>query len=208
GLVLVSQAPERVDGRLVTAAGIAGCVLALSRQLGPLWIALIAITVAVFGGWDAIRALARSNRARIWAALIAVLSVAQIGWNVVVSLGYPRYPNAPKNIPTSDIGRITVGALFDRYRQMIGIFGWLDTPSPALTYVIWTAGIGFLVLLALTWATRRRLTALLVVVALTVVLPLVLESAAYGDAGGPACHRPSPPPPAPPLPPPPPPTTP
>ena len=187
GLVLVSQAPERVDGRLVTAAGIAGCVLALSRQLGPLWIALIAITVAVFGGWDAIRALARSNRARIWAALIAVLSVAQIGWNVVVgSLGYTRYPNAPKNIPTSDIGRITVGALFDRYRQMIGIFGWLDTPSPALTYVIWTAGIGFLVLLALTWATRRRLAALLVVLALTVVLPLVLESAAYGDAGGPA----------------------
>jgi hypothetical protein len=187
GLVLVSQAPQHVDRRLLTAFGLAGCVLVISRQLGPFWFALIAGTIGLYGGRDAIRALARSNWARLWAAAIAVLGVAQVGWDLIVgSFGYTRYPNAPKNIPTSDIARFTVGSLFDRYKQLIGFFGWLDTPSPALTYVLWTAGVGFLVLVALTWATRRRLAALLVVIALTVVVPLVLESSAYGDAGGPA----------------------
>jgi hypothetical protein len=187
GLVLASQASEKIDNRLVTATGIAGCVLALSRQLGPLWLSIMGITIAVFGSWDALRALARSGWARIWAALIAAFCVAQIGWNVVVgSLGYTRYPNAPKNIPTSDIARFTVGSLFDRYKQLIGYFGWLDTPSPALTYVLWTAGVGFVVLAALAWARRRQAVALLVVIGATVVLPLVLESAVYGDAGGPA----------------------
>jgi len=187
GLVLVSQASERVDGRLVTAAGIAGCVLALSRQLGPLWIVLIVGTIALFGGRQAIRIVARSNWARLWAAVVAVCCVAQIGWNVVVgSLGYTRPPHGATDVPTSEIARYTVGGSFDRYKQMIGTFGWLDTPSPAFTHVVWTLGVGFLVLVAFTWATRRRLWALLVVIALTVVVPLVLESAVYGDAGGPA----------------------
>jgi Predicted membrane protein (DUF2142) len=187
GLVLVSQASEKIDNRLVTATGIAGCVLALSRQLGPLWLAIIGVTIAVFGSWDALRALARSRWARIWASFIAAFCVAQIGWNVVVgSLGYTRYPNAPANIPTANIARFTVGSMFGRYKEMIGTFGWLDTPAPALTYVLWTAGIGFLVLAALAWARRRQAVALLVVIGATVVVPLVLESAVYGDAGGPA----------------------
>jgi predicted membrane protein DUF2142 len=187
GLVLVSKVREGIDRRLVTAVGIAGCVLALSRQLGPLWLALIGITIAVFGSWDSIRALARSGWARFWAALIVAFSVAQIAWDIGVgSLGYTKPPNAARNIPTSDIARFTVGAMFDRYKQMIGYFGWLDTPSPALTYVLWTAGLGFLVLVALAWARRRQVTALLVVLAATLVVPVTLESAVYGDAGGPA----------------------
>jgi hypothetical protein len=89
-----------------------------------------------------------------------------------------------KNIPTADIARFTVGASFDRYKQMIGYFGWLDTQSPALTYVLWTAGLGFLVLVALALARRRQVAALLIVTAAIVVVPLTLESAVFGSAGG------------------------
>ena len=45
GLVLVSGSHERLDNRLVTVLGMAGCALALSRQLGPLWLGLIALTL-------------------------------------------------------------------------------------------------------------------------------------------------------------------
>jgi hypothetical protein len=184
-LVLVSNVRDGIDRRLVTAAGIAGCVLALSRQLGPLWLALIGITIAVFAGWESIRALARSGWARVWTALIVVFSVVQVAWDIGVgSLGYTRPPNALKNIPTADIARFTVGASFDRYKQMIGYFGWLDTQSPALTYVLWTAGLGFLVLVALALARRRQVAALLIVTAAIVVVPLTLESAVFGSAGG------------------------
>jgi hypothetical protein len=185
GVVLVSHAREGIDNRLVAAAGIAGSVLALSRQFGPLWIALIGITLAVFGGGEAIRALARSNRARFWAAVIVVCSAAQVAWTVMVgALRITQLTNAPTDIPTSYIWRSTVGSMLDRYKQMIALFGWLDTPAPALTYVLWTAGIGFLVLVALAFAMRRPLAALLVVLAATVVVPLTIETAQYGNQGG------------------------
>ena len=113
--------------------------------------------------------------------------MAQTAWDIGVgSLGYTRPPNAATNVPTSDIAWFTVGEMFTRYKQMIGVFGWLDTPAPAVTYVLWTAGVGFLVLVALAWATRRRVAALFVILAATIVVPLTLESAVYGDAGGPA----------------------
>jgi hypothetical protein len=46
--------------------------------------------------------------------------------------------------------------------------------------------VGFLVLVALAWARRRQVAALLVIIAATVVVPVALETAVYGDAGGPA----------------------
>ncbi len=66
-------------------------------------------------------------------------------------LSATRAIRTPREHSTSDIARFTVGSLFDRYKGLIGYFGWLDTPSPALTYVLWTAGVGFVVLAALAW---------------------------------------------------------
>jgi Predicted membrane protein (DUF2142) len=187
GLVLVSKSQDQVDNRLVIAAGIAGCAVALSRQLGPLWLALIALTLLLFANRASLRNLARSNLARVWAALIVACSGAQLGWNVAVgSLGYTKPPNAPDNIPTSEIARFTVGSIWGRTKEMIGVFGWLDTPAPAATFVFWIFGVGFIVLLALAWSRRRQLAALLFVLGATIIVPVTLESAVYGDAGGPA----------------------
>src|SRR5207248_2659792 len=78
GLVLTSRATERVENWLVTGAGIAGCVLALSRPLGPLWIALIALTILGVADRAALRSVARSRRARLWAAVIGVPIVVEL----------------------------------------------------------------------------------------------------------------------------------
>jgi Predicted membrane protein (DUF2142) len=187
GLVLVSKSQDQVDNRLVIAAGIAGCVVALSRQLGPLWLALIALTLLLFASRASLRNVARSGWARVWAVLIAACCGAQLGWNVVVgSLDYTKPPNAPDNIPTSEIARFTVGAIWGRTKEMIGVFGWLDTPAPAFAYVVWIFAVGFLVLLALGWSSKRHVAALLFVLTATIVVPVTAESAVYGEAGGPA----------------------
>ena len=149
GLALVSQTNERVDKRLVTAVGISASVLALSRQLSPLWLGLIALSMLVLASRDSLRNLARSSWARLWALVVAACTLAQIGWVVVVKpldaslLGRKRI-----DVPNSEIVRTSLGATSSRYREMIGLFGWLDTPSPALTYLLWTVAIGFLFLLA------------------------------------------------------------
>ena len=66
---------------------------------------------------------------------------------------------------------------------MIGLFGWLDTPSPALTYLLWTVAIGFLFLLAVMVAKRRHVLLILGLVIATIVVPVVLEFPAYRDVG-------------------------
>jgi hypothetical protein len=185
GLVLVSGSNERIDKRLVTAAGISGCALALSRQLAPLWLGLIALTLLGYANRASLRNLARSGWARLWIALIAASAVAQLGWVYVVKpldttlLGRHRI-----DVPVSEVVRMTLGAGFGRYREMIGLFGWLDTPAPILTYLIWASGIGFLFFLGVAWSKRRHVAALLGLLAATIVVPVVLESIAVPDVGG------------------------
>jgi hypothetical protein len=185
GLALVSAAQTRVDKRLVTCVGIAGCVLALSRQLAPLWLALMALTMLGVANRVALRNLARSSWARLWALLITASSLAQVGWDVIVKpLEVTRGGRPPVHIGMSEIVRVTLGATFIRYREMVGSFGWLDTPAPALTWVPWTIGIAFLFVVAAAWVNRRQVAVLLSLLAATIAVPVVIESAAYRDAGG------------------------
>jgi Predicted membrane protein (DUF2142) len=184
GLVLVSEARERVDNRLVISVGISACVLVLSRQLGPLWLGLIALTICASTNRFTLRNLARSSLARLWGGLVAACVLAQVGWVLVVKpLDATLLGRTKVDASTSEIVRASLGATFGRYREMIGVFGWLDTPSPALTYLLWTAAIAFLVLLAVMVARRRQVLLILGLVIATIVVPIVLEVPAYRDVG-------------------------
>jgi hypothetical protein len=185
GLVLISEAAERISTRLVTAVGFSACALTLSRQLAPLWVALIALTICGFSNnRDALRNLARSSLARFWFALTVACSLAQVGWVLIVKpLDASLLGRKAVDDPASEILRSSLGATAGRYREMIGLFGWLDTPSPAATYFLWTAALGFLVLTAIVVAKRRHILLLLGLIAATVILPTLLESRAYRDVG-------------------------
>jgi hypothetical protein len=58
---------------------------------------------------------------------------------------------------------------------MIGVFGWLDTPAPLLTYLVWYVAIGAVVLLAFSSARARGNVALLFLVALVVLVPMAIS---------------------------------
>jgi hypothetical protein len=185
GLILVSQSGERVDKRLVTTVGIAACVLALSRQLSPFWLGLIALAMLGCSNRASLRNLARSHWARLWALIVVASVGAQAAWVIIVKpLDASLLGRTRVDVPASEVVRNSLGASFSRYREMIGVFGWLDTPSPALTFIMWTAGIGFLVFLAVAWGRRSHVTVIVGLVAATIVVPIVLESPAYRDVGG------------------------
>ena len=184
GLLLVRCARERIDNWLVTAAGVAGCVLALSRQLGPLWIAFSVLTMLGVTNRAALYNLARSTKARLWALFIAASCVTQVGWDLLVKpLDVSRSGNRPGNEAMTEIVRLTLGQTGIRYREMIGWFGWLDTPAPALTWIAWTIVLGLILFAAVLWATRSQVALLLGLVAATIVVPVAIESATFSDAG-------------------------
>jgi hypothetical protein len=185
GLALVSSSEHRVDNRLVTAVGVSGCVLALSRPLGPLWLALAVLTILSLATRPALRNLARSNWARLWAILVLASSLAQVAWDAIVR---PREATllvdpASAHLSALEAVRDSLGTTFQWYQEMVGRFGWLDTTTPVLTWLPWIGAVVFLVFAAVAWSTRRQLTVLLVLVAATVVVPVVIESTAYRAVG-------------------------
>jgi hypothetical protein len=184
GIALVAGSRERVDNRLVTAVGIAGCTLALSRQLGPLWIALIALALLGMTNRQALSNLFRSGWARLWAALVVASSVAQLAWDALVKPLDVASSGGRRQFDTSEVLRNAFGATFRRTREMIGIFGWIDTPAPTLTWLPWIAMVGFLFFLVVLWGRRRDVRILIGLLVATIVLPALIESTQYGTAGG------------------------
>src|SRR2546430_16455351 len=85
----------------------------------------------------------------------------------------------------SDIVRIVTGCGFFRYKEMIGVFGWLDTPAPAVTWLPWTAAVVFLFFAGVVWASRRYVAVLFGLLAVGVAASNVLLSTAHRGAGGP-----------------------
>ena len=60
-------------------------------------------------------------------------------------------------------------------QQMIGVFGWLDTPAPLVTYLVWYGLTGLVVLLAISGARARGVVALLVLIALVILVPIAIS---------------------------------
>jgi hypothetical protein len=185
GLVLISRAHERIDNWLVAGTGTAACVMVLSRQLAPLWLGLIGLTLLGLANRTALRNLARSNWARLWGLLVVASTMGQVVWNVVVKpLDVSAEGRPPMHLATADVLEIVTGRTFFRYHEMIGVFGWGDSSSPALTWVPWTAGIAFLFFAAVLWVSRRYLLVLLGLLAGVIVVPIVIEGATYNEGGG------------------------
>jgi Predicted membrane protein (DUF2142) len=179
-LALVSIAHERIDNRLVTAVGLAGCVLALSRQLGPLWLALIVLTVLGVTSRAALTNLARSRLVRLWTALIAASVAAQVAWGLIVR---PRdatlVDQAPSNRSSLEAAQEAFGSTLTWYREMVGWFGWRDTQAPVLTWLPWLGAIAFIFLVALAWSNRRYAATLIALLASVIAVPVIIEATPY-----------------------------
>ena len=185
GLVLVSGSHERVDKRLITVMGISGCTLALSRQLGPLWLALIALAMLAMTSRQLLSNLVRSNWVRLWAGLAVASAFSQLLWDAIVRPLEVVSPGQNRtHFETADVLRSVLGASFNRDREMIGRFGWLDTPAPTLTWLPWLAAVGFFVFLALMWARRRDVVILVGLLIAIILVPALLESSQYDNVGG------------------------
>ena len=68
-------------------------------------------------------------------------------------------------------------------REMIGNFGWLDTPAPTYTIFVWLMGLGFVVVGGLLVAARRDLAVLVGLLIAAVVVPVLLEARSVSEKG-------------------------
>ncbi len=176
GLVLVLEHADRPPPGLVAIVVAATVALLLARPLSTLWVAIISVLLMLLGGWRAVAGILRSRVMRWSIALLAacgLFAVAWIVWQHSLDLVPPGAP-----IQANETGLQLVATIFGGtgtwIRQLIGVFGWLDTRSPLVTYLVWFGVIGFVVGLALACAKARHVAVLILLGVAVLVIPVAI----------------------------------
>lgn len=175
GLVLVLDHRHAPPVGLVAGCAGSASVLALCRGLSPLWVALIAATlVALTPG--TIPALWRSRQVRAATAVVAAVGVVAVAFILgahtltVLPAGRPIGANTPELQMVAD----ALGETGRFLRQVVGVFGWLDTPSPVAVLAGWWAAAGILVVVSLASTDRRAAGTVAAVMLVSVLLPAAI----------------------------------
>ncbi|MHB1989125.1 MAG: DUF2142 domain-containing protein [Acidimicrobiales bacterium] len=183
-LLLVLECSEDPPPALVGIVGLAGSVTVLVRGLSPLWVGMIGLFVLALGPRE-VRALIGRRSVRLAAGCIVVCSGLATAWIVTQhsldilssGLGPPAH--------TSEVGILL--AVFGRTPQflaeMIGQFGWVNTPSPMYTYVTWYLGLGIVAGAAILFARGRQLAVLFGVTLAAIIVPVLISSSQVHQSG-------------------------
>jgi hypothetical protein len=175
---------------------IVASVLALStRTVSPLWIALaILLPLLLLSGRELVELL-RRRVVLVSAGIIAVCAALALAWTPISSRlateaahGAP----APTVITTlfPDVGESPFFGLvkmvvltFLNAADMIGNFGWMDTPAPVTTMVIWTMLIGAILIVGFALLRGRRAVVGALLLVLAFAVPAAIQ-AAFITSGG------------------------
>ena len=182
GAVLAKESEAVVDRKLVNRLGIAMVLLILARALSPLWLAVIGVVFLILTTRAGLRALVQSRRVWVWGGVLAVGTAIDLWW---FGYGHPlRYfVGTPVDGSTTSLVETSFGKTTDMLREMVGIFGWLDTPAPKPTFYLWVLTVAAIVVLALLLSSKRFIWALLAAIAATVLLPVIIETAGAHKTG-------------------------
>jgi Predicted membrane protein (DUF2142) len=182
GGVLALRARNEVDGALVRRAALGAIVLCLSRQLGPAWLLATAFVLAIAAGWEGVKRIWASRSARLWGIGVAAAAVTTLLWNFIVKPVQPRAEEM-MNVSTWDAAWESLADTFNRYKEIVGWFGWLDAPPTDLMVTVFSIALVGLAALAFVYG-KRRLWWLGMLTALgTVLAPVVFEAYGAHDLG-------------------------
>lgn len=172
-LVTGTGAPRRA---LVIGATASLGALAWSRPLSPLFVVLVLATVWVFAGTRArARELWGSRSIRVGGLVAGVLLVGSAAW-AVTSQALSSGAGFPSTVASNgELVRYSLDELPYRTRQMVGVFGWLDTELSPTAIAVWLLLAAALVGLGLVVGRGRERLAIVGLFVGTLVLVTAAE---------------------------------
>lgn len=180
-LVAGTGAPTR---SLVVRTAISISAFALARPVSPLLVGIALVVVwLVAGSRERVRELWADRTSRVAGVVVAVIGALASAYILATgAFGSAQgFPIVDKG--NAEIAQFSLGEFPWRTRQMIGVFGWLDTPLNPATIVVWLLAVAAVVVGALWWGRGRDRLGLLAVAAALVVVPTAAELAGAHQVG-------------------------
>jgi hypothetical protein len=181
-LLLERSSDHGAYRRYVPVITAAACVLANTKGLSLLWLALMAGTAGILGTWPQIKALSRN--AWVWAG------TAAIGLSCAFAVYWIARHDSLSSDPFEAAGSSPLSAaviMLDRTllysTGYVGQFGWLEVPAPTGAFVLWLGLAAMLVLATVVLARGRGRIATIFLFAALLLLPPLLQAQAVGTMG-------------------------
>jgi hypothetical protein len=183
GLILVLDRPSHPPPSLIAATAGAAVVMVLTRGLSPLWLAVIAVSLAALAP-RSLPVLIRQHNVRLAAGAVALAGVAAVAY-IIGAHALSVYP-VGQAVPagTSEWGVIDValGRTGLLLNELIGAFGLVETSPPLLVKVLWIVPALAVVVLGLVARVRRHALVVAALIVASLLLPTALMvSQAHND---------------------------
>lgn len=164
--------PKLFKGRMIS-LGIAVSVLANARPLGFEWTVAILAVSALVARREAVSVVLRSRLTWIVGAGAAGPMLFGLLWTLTHG-DNAKVPFVPGNafLPAAHTSLDLTPGYID---GMIGVFGWLDVYSPAVTYMFWIGAVIALMVTACALGRRRETVAVSAMLIGVVFVPIIAQ---------------------------------
>ena len=186
-LALAGNSELRGSRFLIGWIALSAGFLLQTRGLSPVFAASAVAGTLLLFGWRVWVPVLRDRLAQAGLAFVAACAGFALGWFVVVD---PTKITPAVAGPVHEHGLSLLATSYHHYvwmiPQMVGYFGWLDTPAPQVTYDIWYGALAFIGLLAVLRRWWRALAVMALLLALSFIVPILLTAHAaprYGLVG-------------------------
>ena len=183
GLILVLDRSSHPPPSLIAATAVAAIVMVLTRGLSPLWLAVIAVSLAALAP-RSLRVLIRQRNVRVAAGAVALAGVAAVAYIIgahALSV-YPAGQRVASGTSQWGVIDIALGRTGLLINELIGAFGWVETSPPLLVKVLWIVPALAVVVLGLVARVRRHAVVIAALIVTSLVLPTALMvSQAHND---------------------------
>ncbi|MBF4578833.1 DUF2142 domain-containing protein [Frigoribacterium sp. VKM Ac-2530] len=179
--LLVQRRSEGFPAHRIAFVAVAAVVLANTRSIALLW--LLLIVVSTLADWSLIRALARRRAFWLGVVGIGVGAAAGLAWTLTSQSLSPGVPYVGAGSSFYSGFNKMIFITFENGQGYIGLFGWIDTPAPATTVIIWSFVLLSLIIGALAFGRGARRRAVTILALAMVVVPPVVQGFAVTDYG-------------------------
>lgn len=166
----------------IVIVGISGAVLANTRALSLLWLALAAVAALLAYGWRPFVAITKDRLGIVMMGLIGLGCALSLAW-LALSNSFQSLLGSPTTIGPGQAFATMLDRTFDYSSGYIGVMGWLDTSLPAPVYAFWHFAFSGLIVAGLCSRPARGRLGLAVLVLAVIVLPPILQAEVIQSLG-------------------------